>query len=376
MTLRMLVVGLLACGGGSDPDPVERGDFDARLARAMCERYARCGRVEDLASCEERERALGLVKEHGLGTRYDASLEAGRVSYDAEAAAECVEFLGGLGCDEMLISRVMLFRGLEYAEQCRFIRGALDDGQTCQRTTECRDGSFCDAERFSCGGVCRRGPAPEPVETADACPPGTVNNGGRCDVPAKEGGRCGFNPSGPEEGICEQDFLCDSETRKCRSLPSEGDACDSRTPCVWSLTCKDGRCQKLAGEGGACTADRFHRWHCRDEFFCDADDGQPGTCRPKREAGAACRHANECGAHLGCVGVNEAEGTWGTCQPLTPRGAPCQDIPCDWGLSCAYAMRTCQPSVRLGERCDPGACIGFGACVDGICQEPGPPSCP
>lgn len=380
MALTLLTAAVLSCGDDSKSKPVERGDFDVALARAMCERYARCGLVEDLEHCEKRERTTGFTKQHGLGTRYDLALEDGRVRYDAQAAGACVAFLGNLGCQDVQAPYVAVLRGIEYASECRFLHGTLADGASCQRSTECQDGSYCDASSFSCGGVCRRGPPPEPVATADACPPDTVIIGQRCRAPSQAGGPCGPSASGGlDVGLCEYGLRCDWETGTCLAPRKEGEACGFILEgCVWSLSCRDGRCQKRLDEGASCTAGTILRRECRTELFCDADDDQAGTCRPRLAAGETCRHGSECGDHLYCASVNPAGGTPGTCQPMGPLGAPChQGVQCDHGLICSHTSFTCQPSSRPTERCtESGACEYFSACVDGVCQEPGLSPCP
>lgn len=367
-SLSLLVV-LMACGGNG----VDREDFDTELARAVCERYARCGVIEDVPRCQQRQLVSGFVSEFGLGSRYDTALEEDRVSYDDEAAWQCVEFIRTGSCEAPLLNRVMHVRGIEYDSPCRFIQGEVEDGESCQRTTECADGGSCDVQYFTCGGVCRRGPHPASA-TFEACPPGTLNLRGTCRKPLGPGETC---LAGDEiVGDCDQGLNCtewlgDSKWG-CRPLRAEGEACDEEwDPCQDSLRCIDDVCQRLRGEGEPCRnidSSRSTR-ECRDELFCDADFGQQGICRPRRGTGA-CRIGSECGDGLYCPGSNFTRRTWGTCEPAAARGESCSDRGCDYGLLCSFATETCQRSARLGERCeDRGSCEYSGFCVEGFCQQ-------
>lgn len=382
--------GLTACGGDTDGGgsvvkevvPVERADFNAKAAEALCERYVRCGLMEDRERCEAQEQVSGFVSQVGLGTRYDGALASGRIRYDADVAGQCVESLRVGSCDEAPVSLSMQHRGIEYDPRCRFLQGQVADGGACQWSTECQQGAYCDALPWACGGVCKREPLPERVEAFDACAPGTILIGGRCLTPGGPGTRCGAEGGAPV-GVCDQGTWCDqgNETHgTCKPFATEGEAChDYEGPrCGWSMLCRDGRCQKVRGEGQACLAPgagRFGILECRDELFCDGDNGQPGTCRPRRDAGAACRNAFECGDGMSCAGSKPLEGVWGTCQRLPRQGEACELL-CGAGLVCSFTTRTCVPTARLWEPCeDPDSCYLSGTCVDGICRIVGSQSC-
>lgn len=387
--LAVMWAGLAACGGteggGDERDviPVERADFNAKADEAVCERYARCGLIEDRERCQEQQRAVGFSHRVGLGTRYDAALEAGRIRYDADVAGQCVQALRDGSCEEDPVSLPMLNRGIEYDTQCRFLLGQVEDGGACQSSTECRDGAWCDALPWACGGVCRREPQPEQGIATDACMPGTVLIGGKCLTPGGAGTRCGAE-NGVAVGVCGRGLWCDSGNTthgSCKPVSTEGEACnDYDGPwCGWNLFCRDGRCQKPRDEGESCKAPgtgRFGTLECRDELFCDGENGQPGTCRPKRETGAACRHAFECGDDMNCLAAQPQEGMPGTCRPAPRQGESCESVLCASGLFCSSTSRTCIATVRLGEPCaNDDACYFSGTCVDGTCRPVGAQSC-
>ncbi|MFP2925448.1 hypothetical protein ACLESO_09545 [Pyxidicoccus sp. 3LG] len=386
LVLAVMWAGLVACdggNGGSTPARVDREDFNAEAARAVCERYERCGLIDDVERCREQQLTWGFARQVGLGTRYDAALDEGRVRYDAEAAGQCVALLREGACDESPYSLPMQQRGIEYDPRCRFLLGQVEEGGACQWSTECTDGTYCDALPWACGGVCKRGTVPEPVVALDACAPGTILIGGKCLTPGGAGAPCGAR-DGKALGVCGAGTYCDQAQGThgtCQPVASEGASChDYDGPqCGWSLYCRDGRCQKARGEGEACKAPgtgRFGTLECRDELFCDGDNGQPGTCRLRREAGAACRNAFECGDEMNCAGSKPQEGVWGTCQPAPRQGESCAERPCAVGLVCSFASMTCVSPSRLGEPCAaPDECYFSGTCVDGVCRPIGAESC-
>ncbi|MCY1017586.1 hypothetical protein [Pyxidicoccus sp. MSG2] len=385
--LAVMWAGLAACGGTEriDPDvpaePVERADFNEKAAEALCERFIRCGLMEDAARCREQQLTHGYPSLSGLGTRYDEALESGRIHYSPEVAGQCIQLLREGSCDEAPMSLPMQDRGMEYDTRCRFLQGQVTDGGACQWSTECRDGAYCDATVTSCGGVCRRGTPAEPVTAFDGCAPGTVLTRGKCLTPGGEGTPCG-GVNGEAVGVCGQGLWCDSyAVGTCRRVSTEGGACEDFRfdQCGWSLYCRDGRCQKPRGEGAPCEAPSFGRFgtqECRDELFCDAEEGGSGSCRPKLTAGAACRNAFECEDSMDCPGAKPQEGVRGTCRPNPRLGEPCAERFCSAGLICSSTTQTCIRTVRLGEPCeDAEACHFSGTCVDGTCQPVGARSC-
>ncbi|MCP3136471.1 hypothetical protein [Pyxidicoccus xibeiensis] len=385
--LAVMWVGLVACSenekGSNASTTVDREDFNAEAAQAVCERYERCGLIDDVERCQEQQLSWGFARQVGLGTRYDAAFESGHIRYDAEAAARCVELLREGACDESPYSLAMTQRGIEYDARCRFLLGQVQEGGACQWSTECGDGTYCDALPWTCGGVCKAGTVAEPVIALDACAPGTVLIGGRCLTPGAAGARCGAE-NGKALGVCGAGTYCDQAQGThgtCQRVASEGAAChDYDGPqCGWSLFCRDGRCQRARDEGEPCKAPgtgRFGTLECRDELFCDGDNGHPGTCQPKREAGAACRNAFECGEGLNCSGAVPLAGVWGACQPAPRQGEPCAGQLCAVGQVCSSISNTCVETVRVGEPCtDPDQCYLSGTCVGGICRPIGAESC-
>lgn len=388
--LAVLWVGLAACDGDDAPvdDPsqhgsVEQADFNAKAAEALCERYARCGLIEDEARCREQQVSAGVVRQVGLGTRYDEALAAGRMHYDAKGAGDCIQALREGSCDEAPMSLAMQNRGIEYDSLCRVFAGQVPDGESCQWSAECRDGAYCSALAASCGGVCRRGTPDVPVTGFDACPRDTVFAGGMCMKPGGAGAPCGYENGFPL-GFCRQGLWCDnagSTPGTCKPVSTEGQACDSYAgpQCGWSLFCRNGRCQKAKGENESCTppgTGRFGTLECRDELFCDGDLGQPGTCHRKLAVGGACRSNIECEDGMDCPGARPQDGVRGTCQPAPRQGEPCGTRPCAPGLVCSSTTYTCVATVRLGEPCaDNDACYFSGICLDGTCQPVGAESC-
>ncbi|NMO19740.1 hypothetical protein HPC49_18810 [Pyxidicoccus fallax] len=384
--LAVMWVGLAACSGddAEDRGPVKRADFNAKVTEALCERFERCGLVEDRERCQEEQAREGMASRLSMGTRYDDALAEGRVRYDAEAARDCVDSLREGSCEASPTSLSMLSRGIEYDPQCRILLGQVEDGAACQSTVECREGAWCDALPWACGGVCRREPLPEAVIANDGCPWGTVLIGGKCLTPGGVGTRCGAE-NNVALGVCDQTTWCGPTNQThgtCQPRATEGQACsDIEGPfCVWSQYCgASGTCQKARGEGESCTApglSRFGYQECQLELFCDGDENQPGTCRRRLGEGASCRETFECESDLGCASAQPNEGVKGTCQRAPTKGESCPDGFCAPGMLCSYDTKTCVTLSRLGEPCEvDDNCYLSGSCVDGICRIYGSQSC-
>src|SRR5688572_2868102 len=86
----ILSIGLsvAACGG---PDSTSIDDLGPELIDAFCERAVRCGYFADEATCKAN---LDFDFENVV-----RAVEAGRINYDGEAAAECLDAFRGATCD-------------------------------------------------------------------------------------------------------------------------------------------------------------------------------------------------------------------------------------------------------------------------------------
>ncbi|WP_164015272.1 hypothetical protein [Pyxidicoccus trucidator] len=376
-----LAVGLAACGG-DDPE-----DFGEQVVEAFCEREARCGVYASADTCEESLRQRGWETWMGLGTRYEAALESGRLSFDEEAAERCLDAIRDRDCRLPALSEAAMSRGIEYDPSCQVLRAQRTEG-ACLAHAECGESGFCRyTEASGCQGTCtpRHGEG-GPGEWPEHCAPGLVPGAdGTCQRARGEGETCHeVGEDASRDPPCAAGLWCDRGSNTCRPTGAEGDACafEQDRPCGASFICEAGRCERRPPEGRACTAPaaqsalQAHR--CQRDLFCDADAEQPGTCRERREEGAACRNFSECATDLYCAGAEPESGTWGRCQKRPGAGEACElyfgtgpITNCLAGHHCSPETNRCVPWVREGERCGPEARCEQGVCSDeGRCTSP------
>ncbi|MFP2904002.1 hypothetical protein ACLESD_02790 [Pyxidicoccus sp. 3LFB2] len=378
--LAAVAVELVACGGGDAAKPEELG---ARVVEALCAREARCGVYASAEHCERDLRQWDWETWLGLGTRYDAALESGRLSYDEDAAERCVAAIRDGDCRLPALSFVAHQRGIEYEPACQVLRAEKPEG-ACGFQAECGERAYCHYTGGDCDGTCQpRSGEGEAAFHSEQCAPGLElsETSGTCQRPAEEGEVCVQQEGGPLPRTCGAGLRCNRDGGKCQRTGSEGDACVDLfdSPCGTSFVCKEGRCGRRAQKGEACrapdAATSLPVNECQQELFCDADAQALGTCQVRREEGADCRDSLECAEGLDCVGAGQEPGARGVCERRPGPGEACERHPfvssisnCTFGLSCSQESDTCVPRVRQGERCGSQAlCADGSACSDGRC---------
>ncbi len=213
------------------------------IMRAQCEIAFRC--------CDAEERLDGLAPgisgayinneaeciERSVGTcRYlsasnDDAVTLGRMTFDAEAATACLAALNGARdqCDLSLVALAQRGPGQVCGRALGV--GAVEPGEACARSTECRLGGAC---------------------VFDAEP--TVDE----ELGAVEG--------------------------QCSDVGEDGDDCGAR-PCGTGLYCAEGSCAPLPGQGDPCVGGAL----CANGHFCDGT-----SCEPFRAAGEDCTQGFQC----------------------------------------------------------------------------------
>ncbi|MFE8604857.1 hypothetical protein [Archangium violaceum] len=370
----LAVVGLwlAACSSG-----VKQEDFDTELAEAVCEKYVQCGVSHDEDSCK-RNQLQGFIGQRGL-TQYREDFRAGRIRYDATAASACLEKIRTSTCDVYPLHARLFMPGVGMSVDCRFLFGAVEDGEPCHGSGECGARSACTSENlFSCGTCQPRRAEGMPSASPSLCEEGLVYSQSTCRKPLAEGESCA-DSSASGQLSCEQGLICDLDTQRCRRPTAQGEACESwGSGCHWTLTCIDGNCQPPRGEGADCTAEPrstspvLDLSQCQQELFCDAEPGAPGKCRELLDEGASCRDFQECDRSLYCDGYDPSSAQRGTCRRLAGQDEDCTERLCDSRLYCSKASNTCQPRPQWGESCadDPTACVLGTTCVQGLCSSP------
>jgi hypothetical protein len=251
----------------------------------------------------------------------DASLAAGRLSYDRSRAVACLAQV-----DAAL------------AASCRFddvpcvddvVAGLVPDGAPCSSSAECARRSDCvRPDRTTCAqAVCT--------------PAGGV--GAPCAAECAPGLMCSNDAAN----------LCVADTGQV------GTACDPTAvaPCDWSFACHSNgagsaTCRE-ARTGDACVDER----ECPIEDFCDV------TCKPRKAVGASCAASSR-----GCVAL-------ATCDPVTRRcvAAGTDGKPCGMNGFCYYG--TCTATFTTGravcvvDRPTGAACDDPNECASGVCGQ-------
>lgn len=309
-------------GGGSEesgaPSELEIHDFFIAAETSYCGWAARCGAYETaddclaveffdvtypdglLASAVFRQQFGGAVVKYLL-----QSFEAGRIEFDAEAAATCLAYVDARGCD----------RPWTYTPSEEEVAG-----------------------RKACASVFR----------------GTMTRNGPCIV-SMECARGEF-----DEAVCGFDPTCTDAccAGGCRVLVAgaEGEACNNTTGCQPGLFCavdpntfQPTVCTKKLPVGAQC----FNGDDCADGTFCWG-----GTCRRGVELGGSCLDA-PCEPNSYCADLNDS-GNY-TCIGFGDVGDPCiWDDGCRHiAATCDYEARECVTLPKVGESC----IDGVGACA-------------
>ncbi|MCK8499214.1 Dickkopf N-terminal cysteine-rich domain-containing protein [Myxococcus fulvus] len=383
--LGVMLLGLWACGGDED---VSMEEFGTQVVQALCARAQRCGEYARASACEDDMRRWNQPEYLGLGTRYEDSLESGRLRFDGAAARRCLDALRGRSCSEPALSDAARWYGIEYEPACQlFVR----QGSTsqCGMNLDCGPEGYCGhTSQNACEGVCTpRGAEDQTVTRPWMCASGLVLAGSpsRCVRPLEENAPCTLQSGNgailPQP--CARGLWCDvSGYRTCRRVGAEGDICENWQyyPCGPSLVCNDNRCAQPVKEGHYCTApaydesSAFQQVVCQRELFCDAAPESPGLCRPRRTERQECRWDNECAEGLLCKDARPQAGVWGICAKATGPDDACDNVEgrfCPRGYECLGGGTTsrCLPIVREGEPCGPtvGHCESINACEDGRC---------
>lgn len=200
--------------------------------------------------------------------------------------------------------------------ECR-VPGDKDDGATCATAAECKS-NVCDA---SGEGSC-----------------------GTCATPLAEGAACGSNTV-----QCDFGLYCNDNTGKCDKPAGNGEACTVEKFCAAGLSCNSGICGAPLGEGA----------DCANGEVCDFANG------------LICLVLSSTCAKLGVSKLGEACGLNMDTGEVTT---------CEADARCDSATDTCIARPKEGESCtiDPDTgnsdCASGFDCIGGQCQA-GLPTC-
>lgn len=309
--------------------------LDSLRPAFICGQAVACQAMSSNVSCDELVNDTGTRRAPLWNAEIANALDAGTVTYDADAGRACLERLQS-ECGITSCSRAALI-------------GHRPQGEACAQTVECAAGLWCVPVD---GGCAQCQPLPgNGDETTDyvACPEGfaALTDGGfRCH--AFGGSEASCAPAADEQWTiaCAPGLVCLSGS--CDTPLAEGATC-AGAGCGLGLGCAtDGTCHKLGDVGDACP--------CRKGLEC-----RGGACALLRAEGEACLVSSDCRAPLSCV--------VGACARLAGPGASCTtESDCEAPLVCR-ANHTCGSAVGLGESCSaPADCAYSLTCDQGRCS--------
>ena len=299
-------VALAACNNSISID-----DFAQKFRDGECSAAVACNEFPDTATCE-----ASISLDSSDFNTVVAEVKAGTVSYDGDAASQCLAYL---------TDNVCTFGGFHGGQVCNSIfDGTLANGAACVEDEACKGYKTQTAQ-------C--------VRTDNMCDPGTTCCPGVCTAiqRAALGASCATLN-------CANDLYCSGVDQTCKALvPTLGAAYEGYDGCEDPMYCKitsgasTGVCADAAASGGACdtTGDTL----CADaRQYCD-----PTTL----------------------VCTNDA---------LV--GAACSDtVPCVAEANCNTATGKCEAVPTVGQACSTIGgtdCLGDLQCVSNVCTLPGP----
>lgn len=307
--------------------PIAYDELVDAQAAAICEYFVACGYATSTELCIDQWARVSLSSGD-----LDAAVDNGTVRYDAAAAGDCLDALGAASCASFL-------EGFDEESCDQVFQGTIENGNPCWIDEQCIS-QYCEVE--ACAMACCQGTCLAPLPEAGV------------------GDDCSLQD-------CVDGAYCDFETSLCAAQGAAGEPCPVGYECADSLTCIAGTCEVPPGEGEPCA-----EFQCANPFACDIESG---TCQRLRGEGQACTpDASICALGLTC------DPSSSTCTPPGGIGSPCGgDIffsSCAGEAYCAYDFETgegtCQPLVANGGACDDDTACQSDYCGDAGTCEPEP----
>ncbi len=334
--------------GGPCEAPIAFEDLQECLAAAQCEQFVRCTPFfKDLDECKEH---LATMSDFARQvTIFGYAIDAGKISYDPNEAATCLEGFATASCDS------------EGPEQgCDLVfRGEQVPGGTCLDDFECAElGSRCSIDSCPGGVECCLGSCSSPVGIGENC------NSDRClpgDVCVRNlaMGNDFFCQSGNQGSPCSDSFECDDDQycdltlNLCAPDKPAGATCGDRQECAGDQDCVFGSCGSIDTVGAPC------EFSCLGSLTCDS-----GLCEPLPGLGELCP-TGQCNSFLlDCVGP----GTTQACVNKAGLGDNCGQRQCSPGLVCEAELPQPPPVPKCIEPLENGAeCFTSSTCQSNHC---------
>ena len=304
----LLFAGLAGCSG-----TIAFESFPDALLDARCIYLERCGVVAS------RDHCLAYYTHAAIeNPSTQAAYDAGKLTYSADLARDCIDAFGALSCDATE-------QDPDALDICNdVITGTLAAGATCAFDKECESDN-CDVP--TCTMACCTGTCGPPVVLPPVGQPCTALCDGDaycgvdniCHAPLPAGAACtdepcayglyckGVTPTAsgtcspyPRLGEACENVCADVNATclgRCVEVGVLGDACSSDADCAFFYHCTGGACALMPTRGMACSS------VCSDESWCNNM-----ICEAQKTNGATCLRNDECLSHY-CSRTN----TTGTC---------------------------------------------------------------
>jgi hypothetical protein len=312
VTMALLLVGALACDGGTNEKEKEKAQklYDG-LADQYCEYVFKCcdtGEVKVVASKRYTDKAgcKSYMKLDYLLQNYTLQLAAGNgaVEIDEGKVDACLSAWKALRCD----TPWSYFKVPDACDYRNYLIGQRQGGEGCEAVYECVSGYNCvKAYSSASSGICipfrKQGePCSSSSTSVAACDEGLVcanpKDGVRtCKPPAKAGQSCLEIACDPDDRELFCDYSTDPQNPVCTKKKGVGEACKSSTYCRVGLFCDmytdpaNPKCAEPAGQGQACKTSS----QCKSDHWCDTyTDPMNPTCQPKKDEGQPCTTGSQC----------------------------------------------------------------------------------
>ena len=278
MRRSLLLVFLVACGSS-----VDLADYSKSAEDARCSYLVNCGLFTDQASCHAYFDSRTLQN-----PSVKAAVDAGKLSYDGEAASDCFDGLSSASCS---------FNADTPAACDKIFKGKIADGAACAFDAECISDSCIT---MSCSMACCPGMCCMTVPTPKIGQP--------CDFYCENGAYCASDstckallPKGascPDPDSCQAGFYCKDRSPTmagiCTALPKTGEACTDLCGDIGD-TCKAGTCTPVGLLGDACMTDD----DCSNYYKCDMATLKciAPTLPTLMPNGSQCTSSTQCQSH-------------------------------------------------------------------------------
>jgi hypothetical protein len=218
--LWLVLLLVAACGGDGSSAATTLDELGPQLSQAECTKAFRCCTQDQLSALFQSAMTLTTTAQceqyvdtllSGIAIpKYMASVTAGRLQYDADAAGACVNAIGGQSCTDFDMTRSPSTPG----GCATFLKPLVAIGGACSQTYECING-YCK------GAVTM----PTPMD-------------GTCTALPAMGQPC--------TALCATGLYCDQSTGSCQMLKADGTTCTVGIECR-SGACPTGQCGPVCG---------------------------------------------------------------------------------------------------------------------------------